>query len=181
METVMKKIICLFLLLAILSVSLTGCVRVVDKPADTNLEFWITENVTDYDFSEYTHVPSWGAWVYYGKDYSPVVMTLDGYPVEPEHCVIYTVGSYPDESSSGHHITRIDITDPDVTFYGITLESTDEQIIAAMEKHGYTHLPEEQGKFGIRLYFEDGNVTFVFYEDEIVIVAANTNKHQILY
>ena len=166
-----------------LSVSLTGCVRVVDKPTDTNLEFWITENVTDYDFSEYTYVPSWGAWVYYGKDYSPVVMTLDGYPVEPEHCVIYTVGSYPDESSSGHHITRIDITDPDVTFYGITLESTDEEIIAAMTKNGYKQNTEKYADtpWSDCLYFEDGNVSFMFEDDEITIKAEVTNKHGIMF
>ena len=179
----MRKIICLFLLLAMLFASFTGCVRVVDRPTDTNLEFWITENVTDYDFSEYTYVPGWGIWKYYGKDYPPVAVTVEGYPVAPEHCVFYTVGSYPDGSSKGKHITCIEITDPAVTFYGITLESTDEQIIAAMEKHGYTHLPEEQGEFGIRLYFENGNISFAFYEDEIVIGAARTkkNNHQTLY
>ena len=179
----MKKIICLFLLLATLSVSFTGCVRVVDKPTDTNLEFWITENVTDYDFSEYTYVPDWGIGSYYGKDYSPVAVTVEGYPVAPEHCVFYTVSSYPDESSKGKHITRIEITDPAVTFYGITMGSTDEEIIAAMEKNGYTHLPEEQIEYRKELYFEDGNVWVSFFEDEIVIGAARTkkNNHQTLY
>ena len=180
----MKKIICLFLLLAMLSVSLTGCVRVVDRPEDTNLEFWITENVTDYDFSEYTYVPDWGIGSYYGKDYSPVAVTVNRYPVEPEHCVIYTAGSYPDVLSKGKHITRIEITDPAVTFYGITMESSDEEIIAAMTANGYKQHAENY--MGIlredRLYFEDGNVSITFDDDEIVIKAETTNKQgEVLY
>ena len=62
----------------------------------TNLEFWIAENVDDVDFSKYQiKYGMMGGTEYYGTGYVPTVDEY-GQQIDPEHCVIYTVTSYPD-------------------------------------------------------------------------------------
>ena len=63
----MKRIIVLGITLVLILICLGGCgSKTIDKPADTNLEFWITEDVTAFDFSGYYSVPGWfGASEYY--------------------------------------------------------------------------------------------------------------------
>ena len=180
----MKRIIMLGITLVLILICLGGCSsKTIDKPADTNLEFWITEDVTEFDFSSYYSVPGWfGASEYYGIDYEPAGFDEDNFPVEPEHCVKYKVTSYPDYSSKEQHITGIVITDPTITFYGITLESSDDDIIEAMTSNGYTHVQlEENSTYGNCLYFEQGNVTVKFYETEISIRAEVTNRFGIQF
>ena len=61
----------------------------------TNLEFWIAQNVDNVDWSKYQEKYGiMGGREFYGTGYAP---TLDewGQQVDPEHCVIYTVTSYP--------------------------------------------------------------------------------------
>ena len=90
----------------------------------TNLEFWIAENVDDVDFSKYQiKYGMMGGTEYYGTGYVPTVDEY-GQQVDPEHCVIYTVTSYPDYANKEQHITHIYITDPQIEFYGITLNSS---------------------------------------------------------
>ena len=77
----------------------------------TNLEFWIGENVDEVDFSGFQEKYGlFGGREYYGTDYVPT-FDEDGMTIDPEHCVIYTVTSYPDYSSNEQHITGITITD----------------------------------------------------------------------
>ena len=73
---------------------------------------------------------------YYGTGYVP---TLDenGQQVDPEHCVIYDVTSYPDYSDREQHITYIYITDPAVEFCGISLNSSLAEFKLAMQEQGF--------------------------------------------
>ena len=106
------------------------------KP-DTNLEFWIGENVDNVDFSKYQEkYGMFGGHEYYGTGYIP---TFDEYnqPIDPEHCVIYTVTSYPDYSNKEQHITHIYITDPTIEFFGISLNSSFEDFEDCIQKHGF--------------------------------------------
>ena len=175
----MKRILTLSVVLVLLSLCFSGCgAKSIDKPTDTNLEFWITEDVSEFDFSDYYSVPGWfGASEYYGSGYEPAGFEDDNFPIEPEHCVKYMVTSYPDYSSKAQHITGIVVTDPSITFYGITLESTEDEIKDAMTSNGYTYVPlEENSTYGNCLYFERDNITFKFYENKISIQAEVTNK-----
>ena len=93
---------------------------VLDLPG-ANLEFWIAENVDKVDFSKHQiKYGMMGGTEYYGTGYVPTV-DEHGQQVDPEHCVIYTVTSYPDYSDKEQHITGIYITDPVISFYGISL------------------------------------------------------------
>lgn len=122
----------------------------------TNLEFWIADNVDKFDFSGYQEKYGlFGGRQYYGMGYAP---TLDdnGSQVDPEHCVIYTVTSYPDYSSSKQHVTDIYITDPSIEFYGISLNSSHKDFERLIKKHGFkitdsgaNHHTAEKGKYSV--------------------------------
>lgn len=125
---------------------------------DTNLEFWIGENVDNVDFSIYQEkYGMFGGHEYYGTGYIP---TFDEYdqPIDPEHCVLYTVTSYPDYSDKEQHITSIYITDPNIEFYGINLTASFEYFERIMIEQGFiitgsneNHRTAEKGKISITI------------------------------
>ncbi|HQC55117.1 MAG TPA: hypothetical protein PKX91_05275 [Clostridia bacterium] len=107
---------------------------------ETNLEFWIAENVDDIDFSSYTRKNVYSKCpvkTYYGTGYTPTV-DENGEHVEPEQCVIYEITSYPDYSNKEKHITYIYITDPKIELYGFSLNSSSADFEEIMEKEGWT-------------------------------------------
>ena len=121
----------------------------------TNLEFWIGDNVDDVDFSGHTEkFGLFGGREFYGTGYIP---TLDGNrQVDPEHCVIYTVTSYPDYSSEKSAVTGIYITDPSVEFYGVSLNSSHKEFEKLMKKQGFkitdtnfNHHTAKKGKYSV--------------------------------
>lgn len=78
-----------------------------------------------------------GAKEYYGKGYSPA-KDDEGNDVKPEHYVTYVVSAYPDYADGGQYVTRIEITDPNVTVFGLTVNSTDEEFDSVFHEMGYT-------------------------------------------
>ncbi len=139
----------------------------------SNLEFWIAENVDDVDFSKHqVKYGLMGGTQYYGIGYTP---TIDEYgkQVDPEHCVLFTVTSYPDYSSESQHITSISITDPSIEVYGLTIKSTQEEIRYQMqEKSGFSL--EELGEN--TLLAKKGKYTFSFSPNKMTIRVNVTNK-----
>ena len=127
----MKSFVRAFLIFLLLgTLFLTSCAsgRVLERPEDTSLEFWIAEKVSTEDFEGHYRVDdAFGCYLYYGKGYQPVESEEGGGPVQPEHCVKYTITAYPDYSSNQGNfdtVTRIEITDPKVSVYGITCRSS---------------------------------------------------------
>lgn len=155
-----------------------------ERPEDTNLEFWITQDVAGYDFSEYEKkLGGFGCRVYYGKGYHPTEIRegCDSYMVDPEYCVKYWVGSYPDEADRGTFITRIEITDPNVTVYGLTCESSCEEFGETFRRMGFSIF------YGNRddCYATLGKVHFwlstLHGKPELTIVVDVTNDTGIIY
>ena len=145
-------------------------------PTETDLEFWIEEDVTDFDFSCY--LPKYGifgGYEYYGTGYEPTV-DADGQQTDPEHCVIYTVTNYPDYSINSLHVTCITITDPAVAVYGLTLASSAEEITETMSAKGFA---VTETAYGITA--KKDNITFSFSENGIIIRAEVTNENGIVY
>lgn len=120
---------------------ITDIIFVLEKPDDTNLDLWIGQNVDNYDFSEHTEEYGWfGCRCYYGKNYEPITFEDEyGYTYQerPEHYVIYHVGGYPDTLSPTQHITRIEITDPSVTLWDLTVNSTYDEFTRVMTELGF--------------------------------------------
>ena len=171
----MKKLLLFFLM--ILTLGLFGCSKNQLLEPNTNLEFWIAENVDDVDFSNYQmKYGMFGGNMYYGTEYVP---TLDEYnqQVDPEQCVIYTVTSYPDYINKAQHITRIEITDPSIEFYGLSLSSTNEEIMETMGNMEFVF--QELG--GDTLVAKKGKYTFSFSPEIITIRVNVTNRTGIIF
>jgi len=135
----MKKSRKILVFVLVFAIAVTGIIVYANrKPACpvTNLEFWIGEKVDDSSFSGYQEKYGlFGGREYYGTGYMP---TSDGNrQVDPEHCVIYTVTSFPDYSSGKSAVTSIYITDPSVEFYGVSLNSTHKEFDKLMKKQGF--------------------------------------------
>ena len=120
----MKKL--LFALLLTPAILFCGCAdnqpataeKIADKiNENTTLELKFLEDVSGKDLSAF--VPEYdifGAFVYFNSGYK------DG----DEHYVRYLVSAYPDYADGGSVVTRIDCTDPNVTFFdGCTVENCD--------------------------------------------------------
>ena len=146
--------------------------------SSTNLEFWIADNVDNFDFSEHQQrYGLMGGDAYYGKGYTPTY-DQNNQQVDPEHCVIYTVTSYPDYSDKEKHISRISITDPLVTLYGsINVNSTEEEFTRVMEANGFT--VEREGAVG--LIARKGDYFISLCLNEIVINVDIKNQHGIIF
>ena len=130
-----KKLICFFIFACAIILSI--CIRNRIPPKDTNLEFWIAENVDNVDFSNYQEKYGlMGGREYYGTGYVPTT-NENGEQIDPEECVVYTVTSYPDHISNRRHVTRIFITDPSVTVYGLTINSSADEVENVMRSHGF--------------------------------------------
>ena len=168
----MKKFIILLFSAILL---LPSCTSHPIEP-EHDLEFWITQDVNDFDFSSYQ--PKYGimgGWEYYGTGYVPT-LDEDGQQIDPEHCVIYTVTNYPDYSSNSLCITRITITDPAVMLYGLSLTSTPEEIRSTMTAQGFTVTES-----GTALKAEKDNLRFTFSKNAIIVNAEVTNHFGIIY
>ncbi len=165
----MKKLLVLFLSLVCV-LSLVGCGNKVSNP-NTNLEFWILDNVEDVDFSKYNEkVGLMGGRQYYGTGYNPTDVPF-GYHENPEPFVLYTVTPYPDYSNKSSYITGIYITDPSVSFYGLSVNSTREDIDYILTSNGFEIKSEEENCV---VYSKD-DLTFTFYSDTIIIDAKVSN------
>ena len=177
----MKKMVA-YVMALVFMVSLVGCTNGTSSNNDlsqpiTNLEFWITENVDDVDFSKYQEkYGMFGGREYYGTGYVPSV-DGSGQQVDPEHCVLYTVTSYPDYSDEEQHITGIFISDPKIEFYGITLDSSFEDFEYYIKLQGFeiTHSNETSRTA------EKGTVWITFTEEWIRIGVEVTNKTGIIF
>ena len=173
----MKKLLAI-MLSAIVLITLVGCGSNRLKKPETNLEFWIAENVDNVDFSNYQmKYGMFGGNMYYGTGYVP---TLDEneQQIDPEHCVIYTVTSYPDYMNKAQHITRIEITDPEIELYGLSINSSKEDIKNVMEEQGFTVI---DGEYGITA--KKGKFTFDFnkHYNYITIRVEVTNRFGIVF
>ncbi len=163
----MKKRFVLTIVLLICAILFGGCADRLAPPEDTNLEFWITDKVDSWNLEGYQQkYGMFGGNQYYGSGYMPTYDENDQ-QIDPAHCVIYTVTSYPDHASKGNAITEIYITDPKVHFYGLSLESDTYEITKVMEEKGF--------KSTGYMTFEKNKVRIRFGEDSITIDVEVTN------
>lgn len=129
-----------------------------EMPKDTTLEFWITEDVKDRDWSGHDEIYGWmGAREFLGSAYKKNE-DADGLDQRPEHYVSYVITAWPDYADGGQFVTDIIVTDPAVKVYGLTIASTFEEFDAVFEPLGY-ELSWSEGAIQTRVATKDG-VTF---------------------
>ena len=129
-----------------------------EMPRDTTLEFWITEDVKDKEWSGHDEIRGWmGAREFLGSGYKKT-QGEDGSDQHPDHYVSYVITAWPDYADGGQFVTDITITDPAVTVYGLTIGSTYEEFDAVFEPLGY-ELSWGEGAIKTRVATKDG-ITF---------------------
>ncbi len=105
------------------------------RPEQTSLDFWILQDFAENDWSDYTKIRSGFIREYYGKSYKPSV-DESGTFIDPDICVKYLISSWP-YYTSRQCVTNIYITDPGVTFFGLTVESTVGEFDEVLTKNGF--------------------------------------------
>lgn len=171
----MKRFILIFLAVILCLTAFSSCGKRLSEP-EHDLEFWIGENVDGFDFSGHeAKYGIMGGFEYYGRGYAPTI-DEDGWQIDPEHCVIYTLTNYPDYSSNSLCVTRIEITDPAVRVYGLSTSSSAEEIKSVMTAKGFTVTES-----GTAVRAERDDFRFTFSKDKITISAEVTNHLGIVY
>lgn len=129
-----------------------------EMPKTTSLEFWITEDVKDRDWTGHDEIYGWmGAREFLGSGYKKNEDPT-GANQHPDHYVSYVITAWPDYADGGEFVTDITVTDPDVTVYGLTIESTYEEFDAVFEPLGY-ELSWSDGAIETRVATKNG-ITF---------------------
>lgn len=129
-----------------------------EMPKDTTLEFWITEDVKDQDWTGHDEIYGWmGAREFLGSAYKKNA-DADGSDQHPEHYVSYVITAWPDYADGGQFVTDIAVTDPAVKVHGLTIASTFEEFDAVFEPLGY-ELSWGEGAIKTRVATKDG-ITF---------------------
>lgn len=105
---------------------------------ETDLEFFILDDVADADFSAFQEIYGvFGASQYAPKRYGISESGIISEQQIPEQCVLYTVSAWPDHADGGAFVTDITVTDPKVRLFGLTVDSTAEEFIKKCELLGY--------------------------------------------
>ena len=155
------------IILPLLALSLTSCGKYLSRPEDTNLEYWITERVTLEKALEQgcTNIGGmFGGSRFLGSNYQ--MIEDENGKHKPEIHVIYTITGYPDTTNQ-KAITEIDITDPNVTVYGLTMDSSKEEIAKRMKELNFKNIEDNS--------YMKNNCTFRFNEKGINISAEVSN------
>ncbi|MBQ2062090.1 MAG: hypothetical protein II458_05370 [Oscillospiraceae bacterium] len=172
----MKKLLSLLFVLLI-CLSLAGCGKNSStplRPKDSSLEFWIADSVKLEDFSGHDEIAGWfGAFEYLGTGYRAVTDEDGMNASRPDIYVTYIITAYPDYSSGTLAVTGIEITDPAVTVYGLTVKSSPEEWDAVLREMGF-----EIRRSGLA---EKDGFRFSYSGGEIRISAEVTNKQGIVF
>ena len=150
----MKKLIALTLLLCTLALMFSSCGNNVkiEKPEDTNLEYWLLDKP---DKENWTQI---GSDRYLAGGYEAAV-DENGDLQAPEESVLYYIDHYPISEMGFKIIDGLLITDPDVYVWGLTINSTKEEAVETLSELGFSVdssdkvCSAEMGQYKIRLTY----------------------------
>lgn len=161
---------------------------------ETDLEFFILDDVADADFSAFQEIyGGFGANRYAPKRYGISESGIISEQQIPEQCVVYTVSAWPDHADGGAFVTDITVTDPKVRLFGLTVDSTAEEFIKKCELLGYKKAEKrseaDQAARGIKEYAcvrsKDGKYSIVLEKTSerstIRINAPVGNRNNIIF
>ena len=129
----MKKIIVLTLLLCTLVLLLSSCGAqpAIAKPEDTNLEYWLFDKP---DEEKLTLIYSNIAYKrYLGTGYEHTGDNLSN----AKNCVYYETSRVSNGLGNANRVTHITVTHPEVVLWGLTINSTRDEICAVLSQLGF--------------------------------------------
>ena len=165
------KLIALLLLLCTVTLMFSSCARKkVDKPTDTNLEYWLLDKP---DLSGLIEIESNHPCTesFLAKGYEAIT-DEKGMLTAPNEAVVYDVEVYPykDLNRGTKRVACIRITDPNVCVWNLTINSSREEIIETLEAIGYEIYAERQGfSISFRLSSDDDWKVIIIYNQSIKI------------
>lgn len=166
------------------SLNSCGITNPLSRPKDWEEELWFLDRVDDFDFSSYKccydSLYCMGCSPkYYLKKYGDFSYDEYGTIIFPKEVIIYHVGPYPDLSSKENYVIDVDIINCDVTFYGLTLNSTIEEFEDVFLGFGF----KTAGKSENSIRFEKDTfiVSFNSLTKRVSFKALQSNIHGIVY
>lgn len=158
------------------------------RPEECTLDFWINENVDEVDFSGYTKGEDLSAFdfsgysqlekqkgdeKYIGSKYSTEALE-DGGIAYPAACVEYTVS----QNTNGNKvISKIEITDPEVSIYGISTNSSFNDFDKVFTGLGYR--VRIAGEHGELYWVEKDGIKITFEENRIMLMVVEKNTETV--
>ena len=85
-----------------------------------------------------------------------------GNEIKPEHYVIYEIAPYPNNATSGEYITAIEITDPSVYLYGLTVDCTADEFNQTFEQLGFIIENHDESDRKIERYAIKDGIVIVY-------------------
>ena len=171
----MKKtrIIALLLLVCTVMLMFTSCTSdKIEKPEDTNLDYWLLDSSNMSDCTP----------IYCGDPYAErflangyeAVVDEKGNLIAPDEAVVYCVEMYPyrDLNHGTKRISKIEITDPSIFVWGLTINSTREEIIETLEKVGYVIYQDTEKN--ITFTIEENWFASIWYDRGMMILSHET-------
>ncbi|MBQ7669987.1 MAG: hypothetical protein IJS45_04620 [Clostridia bacterium] len=158
-------------------------------PYGSGLDFWICQSVDEEtDFEGFYRNKLFGGREYANAKYN--VYHIGTEQIFPDKFVIYTVTAWPDYSDyseRGAYVTTIWISDPEVSLWGITVDSTIPEFETKMSELGFTvEYDEELQRYTATS--PDGNYYILFDTKDggyrgakLRVVAPVSNRNGILF
>ena len=159
----------------------------LNKPEGCELDFWICESVDVRDFSRCTEIFGiTGGKEFVGSKYEVEVKQEDAVDVQilPDEYVSYTLSAWPDYADfdeTGYHVTKIVITDPEISVHGVTTHSSRVEFRKTMTEAGFIiEDPVENGDSFIEDASTPGGTFSIRFESgeegKITVVAPVSNR-----
>ena len=176
----MKRLIALTLLLCTFALVLSSCgiKSNPSMPYDTELEYWLLDCVDIFHMTNIEHTYSrelnefsryqikW-----YLSDKYTYQIDENGDKVAPKEAVVYRFERFPAAEIGVLRVTGIEITDPNVSFCGLNVNSSYEEIVNLMQQHGYVYSVTSEVYRGKYVSFNsaDKSVHVMFYYENGLI------------
>ena len=170
----MKKKFTLILLLCTVALVLSSCVtsfvkEKIEKPQDTELEYWLFERPNKKEWTEL----SGGKYIYIAEGYEPIV-NENGEIDAPEYCVLYYTGNFPLWDFGIKRINGVKITDPEVSIWELTINSTREDVLEFAEQNGFSVTYEDskslivnKERYKLKICYNE-ELTFSYHQNSII-------------
>ena len=126
------KIVALILLICTVTLMFSSCgSEKIEKPEDTNLEYWLLDKPDKKGWTQLSDKNT-----YLSKGYE-TAFDIYGNTTAPECAVVYTVSNYPLYDFGVKRVTSINISDPEIYVWGLTINSTEDEVILALGEEGF--------------------------------------------
>ena len=142
------------------------------------LEFTLLQNMAGVDMTGFDELSGLiGGREYLGSAYRAVVGEGNFRTAPDAPYVIYTLTAWPDYADGGQYVTHIEITDPDVTVFGLTPEDDFDTFDRVMTANGYEITQKLETSHLAR---KDG-IYVILNRNALILGAEVTNREDIVF